>query len=260
MVRCVLDAIDAGYRHFDTAQCYFNEAELGEAIKESGLPRQDFFITTKIWIDFYGYDKTKASLDVSLKKLKTDYIDAVLLHQPFNDYYGAYRALEDLYDEGVIKAIGLSNFEPDHLCDLIAFNRITPQIDQVITNPFCQQIKSHEIMVEKNVQHCAWSPFAQGLGELVENEKLAEIAGKYGKSVPQIILRWLTQRDIAVLSKTTHKERMKENLEIFDFTIADEDMQKIAELDNERVVYFDIRDPKTLDMFLDLIEKRRELF
>lgn len=259
-VKCVLDAIDVGYRHFDTAQSYFNEAELGEAIKQSGIPREEFFITTKVWIDFYGTEKTERSVARSLKNLRTDYIDLVLLHQPINDYYSAYRVLENLYDSGTLRAIGVSNFEPDRLCDIAAFNRICPQVNQVETNPFCQQIKANQVMREKHIQHCAWAPLGEGNTEIFSNPVLAEIADSHSKSIPQIILRWLTQRDIVVLSKSVRKDRMRENFEIYDFTLTDEEMQKIAALDTGRSVFFDIADPKTVDMFVGLIEKRRNMF
>ena len=202
--RCVLDAIKVGYRHIDTAQSYLNEEEVGNAIQKCGVPRKELFITTKVWIDNYGYEKTKQSVLDSMKKLKTDYLDLVLLHQPFSDYYGAYRALEDLYNEGKIRAIGVSNFYPDRLADMVAFNDIPPQVNQVETNPFHQQITAQENMIKRNVQMEAWAPFGEGKNDMFVNPVLKEIGEKYHKSVAQVILRWLMQRNIVALAKSTH--------------------------------------------------------
>lgn len=258
-VKSVLDAIEIGYRHFDTAQSYMNEEELGTAIKESGIPRDEFFVTTKVWIDNFGDGKTRESLERSLKRLQTDYIDLVLLHQPFHDVYGAYRDLEKLYEEGILRSIGISNFEPDRMLDLMLFNRVKPQVNQLETNPFCQQRMANEIMKDRGVQHAAWAPFGEGNREIFTNPTLNRIAGKHGKSVPQVILRWLTQRDVVVLSKSAHKERMQENFNIFDFQLSIEEMKEIQELDTGRSTFFDITDPKNVDMFGELVKQRRGL-
>lgn len=255
--RCVLDAIKIGYRHIDTAQSYFNEEEVGAAISKCGVARGELFLTTKVWIDHYGYDKAKESVLQSMKKLKVDYIDLVLLHQPFSDYYGAYRALQDLYEEGKIRAIGVSNFSPDRLADLVAFNKITPQVNQVETNPLHQQIKAQETMVKRNVQIEAWAPFGEGRNNMFENPVLKKIADKYNKSVAQVILRWLMQRNIVALAKTTHKERMKENFEVFDFELSNEDMDQIATLDTKKSLFFDHHTPETVDFFVNLINQRK---
>ena len=255
---CVLNAIKVGYRHIDTAQSYFNEEEVGNAISKCGVTREELFITTKIWIDNYGYEKTKHSVLKSLKKLKVDYIDLVLLHQPFNDYYGAYHALQDLYKDGKIRAIGVSNFSPDRLADIQVFNDISPQINQVEVNPFHQQIKAQEHMQNRNIQIEAWAPFGEGKNNMFQNSALTKLGVKYNKSVAQIILRWLMQRNIVALAKSTHIERMKENFEIFDFQISDEDMQRISKLDTKKSLFFDHQTPETVDMFVNMIQYRKE--
>lgn len=255
--KCVLDAIKAGYRHIDTAQSYFNEEEVGNAISKCGIAREELFITTKVWIDNYGYEKAKQSVLKSMKKLKTDYIDLVLLHQPFSDYYGAYHALQDLYEEGKIRAIGVSNFSPDRLADMAAFNKIAPQVNQVETNPLHQQINAQENMVKRGVQMEAWAPFGEGKSNMFKNPVLKEIADKYGKSVAQVILRWLMQRNIVALAKSTHTERIKENLEIFDFQLSDGDMNKITALDTKSSLFFDHQTPETVDRFVNMIEERK---
>ena len=215
---CVLNAIKVGYRLIDTAQSYFNESEVGDAIKECGVPRSELFITTKVWIDNYGYDKCKESVLKSLEKLKTDYIDLVLLHQPFSDYYGAYRALEDLYEEGKIRAIGVSNFYPDRLADICLFGRkVIPAVNQVETNPLNGQVKAQENMEKYGVHIEAWAPFGEGRSGMFENVTLKKIGEKYNKSVAQVILRWLIQRGVIVVCKSTHVERMEENFDVFDF-------------------------------------------
>ncbi|WP_195266447.1 aldo/keto reductase [Clostridium sp. 1001275B_160808_H3] len=256
--RCVLDAIKIGYRHIDTAQSYFNEEEVGNAISKCGIPREELFITTKVWIDNYGYDKAKQSILKSMKKLKVEYIDLVLLHQPFSDYYGAYRALQELYGEGKIRAIGVSNFSPDRLADIAAFNKISPHVNQIETNPLHQQTEAQENMVKRGVQMEAWAPFGEGKSNMFENPLLQEIASKYKKSVAQIILRWLMQRNIVALAKSTHKERMKENFEIFDFELSDKDMRKIAELDTKTSLFFNHQTPETIDMFVKMIKDRKD--
>lgn len=255
--RCVLDAIRAGYRHIDTAQAYFNEEEVGNAISKCGLPREDLFITTKVWIDNYGYEEAKKSVLKSMGKLKVDYLDLVLLHQPFSDYYGAYRALQELYKEGKIKAIGVSNFAPDRLVDMVAFNEIPPQVNQVEVNPLHQQIPAQENMVKRHVQMEAWAPFGEGKNNMFHNPVLLDIAKKYQKSTAQVILRWLMQRDIVALAKSTHIERMKENIEIFDFVLSDEDMKKIAELDMKESLFFNHQTPETVDMFVGMVSDRK---
>lgn len=222
--RCVLDALSVGYRHIDTAQSYFNEEEVGSAIEKSGVPREDIFLTTKVWIEHYGYNACKKSVLESMRKLKTNYIDLMLLHQPFADYYGAWRALEDLYADGKIRAIGISNFYPDRMVDLCSFARIAPMVNQVETHPHNQQIEAQEWMKKYGVQIEAWAPFGEGRGGLFTNETIAKIAAKYNKTVAQVILRWELQRGIVVIPKSWLKERMEENINVFDFTLSDEDM------------------------------------
>ena len=255
--RCVLEAIKVGYRLIDTAQSYFNEEQVGNAIVKSGVPREELFITTKVWIDNYGYEKTTNSIMASMEKLKVDYIDLVLLHQPFGDYYGSYHALEDLYEKGKIKAIGVSNFYPDRLSDIASFNKIVPQVNQVETNVFNQQIYAQKNMEKHNVQIEAWAPFGEGRNNMFSNETLIKISKKYNKTVAQVILRWLTQRNVIALAKSSKIERMKENFEIFDFEISDEDMKKIALLDTKTSLFFDHQSPETVDMFINLIKERK---
>lgn len=257
--RCVLDAIEVGYRLIDTAQSYFNEEAVGNAIEKCSVSREELFITTKVWIDNYGYDKTKASVLESIKKLKVDYLDLVLLHQPFGDYYGSYRALEELYKEGKIRAIGVSNFYPDRLSDICAFNEITPQVNQVETNPLNQQIRAQENMKKNNVQIEAWAPFGEGRTNMFKNSTLEKIGEKYQKSVAQVILRWLIQRGVVALAKSTHIERMQENFEIFDFELTHEEMELIKTLDTGNSLFFSHQDPGTVDFFVELINKRRNV-
>ena len=252
---CVLDAIKVGYRLIDTAQSYFNEEAVGNAIEKCGVPREELFITTKVWISNYGYDKTRESVLNSMKKLKVDYLDLVLLHQPFADYYGAYHALEDLYKEGKLRAIGVSNFYPDRLSDICAFNEITPQINQVETNPFNQQIEAQENMIKNNVQIEAWAPFGEGRNDMFNNPVLKKIADKYQKSVAQVILRWLTQRGVVALAKSVNQNRMQENFTIFDFKLSDDDMNTIKELDTKNSLFFNHQDPNTVDMFVGRVDR-----
>lgn len=257
--RCVLDAIKVGYRSIDTAQSYFNEEEVGEAIEECGIPRSELFITTKVWIDNYGYDKCKKSVMESLKKLRTDYIDLVLLHQPFSDYYGAYRALEDLYHEGKIKAIGVSNFYPDRLADMCLFERkVIPAINQVETNPLNAQFKAQENMEKYGVHIEAWAPFGEGRNGLFENEVLVNIGKKYHKSSAQVILRWLIQRGVIIACKSTHEDRMKENFNVFDFELSNKDMENINKLDTKDSLFFNHQDPKMVEWFDQMVIARRE--
>lgn len=244
----VLDAIDVGYRSIDTAQSYFNEKEVGEAIAECGVAREELFITTKIWIENYGYEKCKASVLESMEKLGVDYIDLVLLHQPFADYYGAYRALEELYEEGLIRAIGVSNFYPDRLTDICLFERkVIPAINQVETNPLNAQYDAQENMKKHGVQIAAWAPFGEGMQGMFTNETLVGIGRKYDKTSAQVILRWLIQRQIVVLCKSTHKERIAENFDVFDFELSDEDMDGIKSLDTSSSLFFDHYDLKWLN-------------
>ena len=255
--QAVLDAIAAGYRHFDTAQAYANEKEVGQAIAESGLPREEFFITSKVWLDHYGYEKARQSVLDSLEKMGLDYLDLMLLHQPFSDYYGAYRALEHLYREGKLRAIGVSNFYPDRLSDLVAFTEITPQINQVETHPFNQQIFAQENMAKNKVQIESWATFAEGRNGIFTNPVLEEIGRKYGKSTAQVMVRWQVQRGIVCLTKTVKPERMKENLDVFDFELSDEDMKAIAGLDTKTSLFFNHQDASTVDLFVNLIQQRR---
>jgi 2,5-diketo-D-gluconate reductase A len=251
-VNVVLDAIDAGYRLIDTAQSYGNEIAVGKAIKETSVAREELFVTTKVWISNYGYDKTKESVELSLTNLQLDYIDLVLLHQPFKDYHGAYRALIDLYKEGKIKAIGLSNFYPDRLVDLVLDTDIVPAINQVEVNPFHQQDKVLEYSTKYGVQLEAWAPFAEGKNHMFTNELLVNIGNKYDKSVGQVILRWLVQRGIIPLAKTIRKERMIENINVFDFTLSENDMHLISSLNTDTSSFFSHYDPATVEMICGL--------
>lgn len=255
--RCVLDALKVGYRLFDTAQSYFNEEEVGNAIVKSGVSREEIFLTSKVWIDHYGYEECRKSVLESLRKLKTDYIDLMLLHQPFSDYYGAYRALEDLYDEGKIKAIGISNFYPDRMVDLASFTRIKPMINQIEIHPYHQQVFSKEWHDKYDVQLEAWAPFGEGRKNMFELSELKEIGDKYGKTVAQVILRWHLQRGIVVIPKSTHLERMKENFNVFDFELAQEDMDVISKLDKNESSFFSHQDPSIVEWFGKLIEERK---
>lgn len=256
--QAVLDAIDVGYRLIDTAQSYLNEKEVGEAIAECGIPREELFITTKVWIENYAYDKCRASVLESLEKLELDYIDLVLLHQPFSDYYGAYRALEDLYEEVLIRAIGVSNFYPDRLTDICLFGRkVIPAVNQVETNPFNAQYLAQANMEKNGVQMSAWAPFAEGKQEIFTNKTLVKIGEKNNKTPAQVILRWLIERSVVVLCKSTHKERMAENIDVFDFALDEEDMLEIMSLDKSESVFFDHTDPETVEWFDELVEVKK---
>lgn len=250
--RCVLDAVSAGYRSIDTAQAYNNEEGVGEAITKCGVKREELFITSKVWISNGGYEKAKASIDESLKKMKTDYIDLMLIHQPFNDYYGSYRAMTEAYKAGKLRAIGVSNFYPDRLIDICQFADVVPAVNQVETHVFQQQKKAHEIMDKYGVKHESWGPFAEGRKDYFTNPVLAEIGKKYGKSSAQTALRFLIQSDVIVIPKSTHKERMIENLNVFDFTLNDEDMQAIRALDEESSAFFSHYDPNTVEFLTGL--------
>jgi len=241
--RSVYDAIQVGYRLIDTAASYKNEEAVGNAIKRSGVPREELFITTKLWVQDAGYEKTKKAFERSLKKLQLDYLDLYLIHQPFNDVHGAWRAMEELYKEGRVRAIGLSNFQPDRVMDLISFNEIVPAVNQIETHPFHQQIETQKFLQENGVQHESWGPFAEGKNDLFKNELLASIGKKYNKSIAQVVLRWLTQRGIVAIPKSVRKERIEENFNIFDFRIDDQDMQSIQTLDQKISAFFDHHDP-----------------
>ncbi|VEE22077.1 aldo/keto reductase family protein [Streptococcus equinus] len=244
--RVVSDAISVGYRSIDTAQAYMNEEAVGNAIRKSGIAREEFFITTKIWISNYGYEKAKVSLDASLEKLQTDYIDLVLLHQPFGDYYGAYRAMEEYYKAGKIKAIGISNFAPDRVADLAIFSDVTPMVNQVETHVFNQQVNARKTMDEYGVQIESWGPFAEGSNHLFTNETLVAIGSKYHKTAAQVALRYLIQRDVIVIPKTVHKNRMEQNFDVFDFVLTDDDMAEILKLDTGKSLFFSHTDPETV--------------
>lgn len=256
--RCVLDAIKSGYRGIDTAQSYFNESEVGDAIVECGVPREELFITTKVWIDHYGYEECKASVEESLRKLKTDYLDLCLLHQPFSDYYGAYRALEELYAEGKIKAIGVSNFYPDRLTDICMFGRkVIPAVNQVEVNPYNAQWCAQKNMEKHGVRMEAWAPFGEGRNNLFTNETLVSIGKKYNKSSAQVMLRWLIQRGVIVACKSTHIERMQENIDVFDFELTEEDMNSIKALDTSNSLFFSHNDPSMVEWFDKMVKERR---
>lgn len=248
--RCVTDALAAGYRMIDTAQAYNNEEGVGAAVQKSGIPRDELFLVSKVWISNYGYEKARVSIDESLRRLKTDYIDLMLLHQPFCDRYGAYRALEDAYKEGKLRAIGVSNFYPDHFIDLASNMEIAPAVNQIETHVFDQQKDAMRYAREYGTRIMAWGPLAEGRNNFFTNPVLATIGAKYGKSVAQVALRWLTQRDVIIIPKSVHVDRMKQNLYIFDFTLSDEDMAEIAALDTGKSLFFDHHDPETVKMFM----------
>lgn len=255
--RCVLDALKVGYRSIDTAQSYFNEEQVGSAIQKSGVAREDIFLTTKVWIEHYGYEQAKASVLESMRKLRTDYLDLVLLHQPFADAYGTWRALEELYDGGKIRAIGISNFYVDRMVDFASFNRIRPMVNQVETHIFNQQKTAKEWAGKYGVQLEAWAPFGEGRGGTFENPVIVEIAAKYGKTPAQVMLRWHMQRGIVVIPKSTHIERMEENFNVFDFTLSAEDMETIAALDKAESSFFSHQDPAMVEWFVKMVEERK---
>ena len=248
----VLKAIDAGYRLFDTAQAYGNEKELGETIRESGIPREEFFITSKLWLSDLGYEATKKAIDDSLERLGTGYMDLYLIHQPFGDIFGSWRAMVEAYKAGKLRAIGTANFQPDHLENLIQFQDVAPMVNQVETNPFIQQKKFHEQMEEENVVHEAWAPFAEGRNGIFNNPILTEIGKKYGKNSGQVILRWLLQSNVVSLNKSVHEDRIKGNIDIFDFALTDDEMKKIATIDEQKSVFFDHHDPETVKMLANM--------
>lgn len=256
--RCVLDALKASYRLIDTAQSYFNEEEVGSAIKKSSVPREEIFLTTKVWIEHYGYEEAKKSIINSMKKLQVDYIDLVLMHQPFNDYYGTWRAMEELYKEGKIKAIGISNFYPDRMVDITSFAKIKPMVNQIEIHPHYQQTEAIKWNKKYGLQVKAWTPFGEGRGGLFGNEILKNIGNKYGKTLAQVILRWHLQRGVVVIPKSTHYERMVENFNVFDFKLSEEDMNLISTLDKNKSSFFSHNDPAMVEWFVKMVEKRKK--
>lgn len=241
--KCVIDAINTGYRLIDTAVSYMNEQAVGNAIKNCGIDRKELFITTKLWVQDHGYENTKKSFQESLDRLQLDYLDLYLIHQPYGDIHGSWRAMEELYETGKIRAIGVANFQIDRMMDLIAFNKIPPAVNQIETHPFNQQIEAQAFLTENNVQIESWGPFAEGKNNIFQNELLVSIAQKNNKSVAQIILRWLIQRGIVVIPKSVSKERMTENFNIFDFELSVDDTEKIKNLDTKTSLFFDHRNP-----------------
>lgn len=241
--KSVRDAIETGYRLIDTAAAYMNEVAVGNAIRQSKIAREDLFVTTKLWVQDTGYEKTKKAFEKSLNKLQLSYLDLYLIHQPYGDVHGSWRAMEELYEEGKVRAIGVSNFHPDRVMDVIAFNKIVPAVNQIETHPFNQQIETQKFLIENNVQIESWGPFAEGKNNIFQNELLASVGNKYNKSIAQVILRWLTQRGVVAIPKSVRKERMKENFEIFDFELCAEDMEAITALDTKTSSFFDHRDP-----------------
>ena len=255
--RCVLDAISVGYRAIDTAQSYGNEEAVGSAVQKCGVPRDELFLTTKVWISNAGYEAAKDSIDRSLQKLRTDYIDLLLIHQPFGDYYGTYRAMEEAYKAGKLRAIGVSNFYPDRLIDLCQFVEVTPAVNQVETHVFQQQKTAHEYMEKYGVQHESWGPFAEGRKDFFSNPVLTEIGRKYGKSSAQTALRFLLQSNVVVIPKSTHKERMAQNIDVFDFTLSEADMEAIRKLDEGESLFFSHYDPATVEMLTNMGKTRK---
>ncbi len=251
--QAVLDAIQTGYRLIDTAMSYHNEEAVGRAIKKCGIPREELFITTKLWLADAGYEKTLKAFETSLNKLGLEYLDLYLIHQPVGDVYGSWRAMEKLYKKGKIRAIGVANFMPDRLVDLVFNNEIAPAINQVEVNPFCQRTYDQEIMEKKGVQIQSWGPFAEGRNGLFQNETLKAIGEKYGKSIAQVVLRWLTQRGVVCIPKSIHKERMEQNFDVFDFTLDDEDLKLIASLDTGKSCFFSHQDPAIIEMLCNLV-------
>lgn len=256
--RCVADALRVGYRLIDTAQSYFNEEEVGAAIAGSGVPREEIFLTTKVWIEHYGYEACRASVLESMQRLGVEYLDLCLLHQPFSDVYGAYRALEDLYEEGRLRAIGVANFYPDRMVDLASFARVRPQVNQVEIHPHNQQEESRLWHDKYGVQMEAWAPFGEDRGGMFTLPELEEIGGRYGKTVAQVILRWHLQRGIVVIPKSTHLERMEENFQVFDFELSADDMAAIAALDRKQSAFFSHTDPGMVEWFVQMVEERKQ--
>lgn len=251
--RCVLDAIEVGYRSIDTAQAYYNEEGVGAALAECGLPREEFFLTTKVWITNAGYEKAKASIIESMKKLQTDYLDLLLIHQPFGDYYGTYRAMEELYNEGKLRAIGVSNFGPDRYLDIEHFSKVKPAVNQIETHVFQQQKTAKKYLQKYGCQIESWGPFAEGRNDFFTNPVLTDIGAKYGKSAAQVALRFLMQSNVVVIPKSVHKDRMQQNFDIFDFTLAPEDMAAIEALDSGESLFFSHYAPETVEWFMSIV-------
>ena len=248
--RCVLEAVDVGYRSIDTAQAYGNEEGVGSALAKSGLPREEFFLTTKVWISNAGYERAKASIEESLQKLRTSYLDLLLIHQPFGDYYGTYRAMEEAYKAGKVRAIGVSNFYPDRLIDLYHFAEIKPAVNQIETHVFQQQETARKYLKDRGVQIESWGPFAEGKNNFFQNPVLVETGKRYRKTAVQTALRFLIQSGVVAIPKSTHRERMEENFQIFDFALTEEEMQKIRALDTGESLFFSHYDPKTVEWFM----------
>lgn len=255
--RCVADALSVGYRSIDTAQSYFNEEQVGRAIANSGIKREEIFLTTKVWIEHYGYEACKSSVEESMRKLGTDYLDLCLLHQPFGDVYGAYRALEELYDEGRLRAIGISNFYADRMVDIASFARIRPMVNQIELHPHHQRADDLAWHAKYGVQVEAWAPFGEGRGGMFELPELLSIGKKYGKTPAQVILQWHIRRGVVVIPKSTHIERMKENFNVFDFTLTDDDMRNISALDKKQSSFFSHTDPGMVEWFCRMVEERK---
>lgn len=251
--RCVLDAIEIGYRSIDTAQAYYNEEGVGAALASCGLPREEFFLTTKVWITNTGYEKAKASILESMEKLQTSYLDLLLIHQPFGDYYGTYRAMEELYKAGKLRAIGVSNFGPDRYLDIQHFATIKPAVNQIETHVFQQQKVAREYLQKYNCQPESWGPFAEGRNDMFTNPVLTKIGEKYGKTATQTALRFLMQSDVVVIPKSVHKDRMQQNFDIFDFTLTQEEMTEIEALDSRESLFFSHYDPKTVEWFMSIL-------
>ena len=256
--RCVLDALDAGYRSLDTAQCYFNEEQVGSAIEKSGIDRQEIFLTSKVWIEHYGYEECKKSVLESMEKLRTDYLDLMLLHQPFGDTYGAWRALEELYTAGKLRAIGISNHYADRMVEFAHFAKIKPMINQMEVHPFNQQQELKKWADKYDIRLEAWAPFGEGRNGLFDNDILAGIGKKYGKTTAQVMLRWHIQRGIIIIPKSTHKERMIENLNIFDFALSEDDMNTIQAMDTATSTFFSHQDPAMVEWFANMVEERKK--
>ena len=255
--RCVLDALEVGYRSLDTAQSYFNEEEVGAAIEKSGIDRKEIFLTSKVWIEHFGYEECKKSVLESMEKLRTDYLDLMLLHQPFGDTYGAWRALEELYDAGKLRAIGISNHYVDRMVEFANFTRIKPMVNQMEVHPFNQQVTLKEWMDKYDIRLEAWAPFGEGRKGLFENPVLESIGEKYGKTTAQVMLRWHIQRGVIVIPKSTPKERMIENFNVFDFTLSKDDMDQIAKMDTESSAFFSHQDPAMIEWFVKMVEERK---
>lgn len=255
--RCVTDALACGYRLIDTAQSYFNEEQVGDGIKASGVPRDEIFLTTKVWVEHYGHGPTRRSVEESLRKLQTDYLDLLLLHQDFSDVYGAWQDLEDLLAEGTVRAIGVSNFMPDRLVDLCSFANVRPMVNQIETHPLYQRDEDRVWMAKYGIAHEAWAPFGEGRGGLFTNPVLEGIGAQYGKSPAQVILRWDIQRGTIALPKSVRRERMEQNIDVFDFELSEQDMSRIADLDTKTSSFFSFRDPAMVEWFAHMVEERK---